>query len=204
MLQWAIALTLCAASPAEAQLPPVITDLGPADLAKSERQRALIATLASRHLGTPMRGGDERDLDVLQRLLDQRVVAHDDVAGLQALGLALGDVMASNLSLQWVVIDDEFGRSRALRFGESDHLFFPVTMISKRVANREPVRVRELFAEVVAAVDRLDARLRPRRRPLVRPPRPQLGVAEREAAAAKAAEAKAGTRDGAGTADDAD
>jgi hypothetical protein len=168
----ALALVLGCAGQAVAQLPPVVQALGPADRLKSERQREQVGTLARRHLGRPLRSEGTSDLAVLQRLLDERIVAPDDVFGLQALGVVLGDVMARTLPLHWVAIDDDRGHSRALRYRETDALFFPVTMISKRIQNHETVRVRALYDLVAGEVARLEARRRPSRLPRVAPPRP--------------------------------
>ncbi len=174
-----VALTLLwilgGATSAIAQLPPVVQEPGPADIAKSQRQREDVALLARRHLGSPLRGGDLRDLEVLQRLLDRNVVDREDVLGLQALGVVLGDVMASNLPLDWVTIDDEYGHSRALRLGKTDNLYFPITMISKRVVNREQVDVQALYDKVAGDVELLESRKRPKRRRIQLPPRPVFG-----------------------------
>ena len=56
-----------------------------------------------------------------------------------------------------VSVDDDVGHSRALRFRESDQLFFPITMISKRAKFGDPIDVRALFdktAKHVAALER--------------------------------------------------
>ena len=155
-----------------AQLPARIEPLGPAEAAKNDRQRDEINQLARRRLGTPLRGGDPRDLLLLQRLLDEQWVERDDLAGQQALGVALGDVMASRLRLNWVVLDDELGRSRALRLGETPHLFFPVTMVSKRTANGERIDIQGLYRSVEIEVERLSARSQPKRRQTQKPARP--------------------------------
>jgi len=168
----ALTLSVPIAPPAVAQLPPVIEDFGPADRLKSQRQREQVAALARRHLGRPLGGDGLDDLAVLQRLLDERVVAHDDELGLQSLGVVLGDVMERTLPLRWVTLEDEVGKSRALRYRDTRTLFFPVTMISKRVMADERVRVRELYDEVAAEVERLQRRERPTRRTAPRPEPP--------------------------------
>ena len=64
----------------------------------------------------------------------------------------MGDLLAEDLGLHWVVYEDSLGRSRALRFKESDDYLFPVTMISRRreVDNRTPVA--EIYQKAVAAI----------------------------------------------------
>ena len=167
-----LATGFLASGSVSAQLPARIEPLGSAEKAKSDRQRDEINRLGRRYLGTPLRGGDPRDLVVLQRLLDEQWVNRNDTAGQQALGVALGDVMASGLRLQWVVLDDELGRSRALRLNETPYLFFPVTMVSKRMANGEEVDFKNLYETVQVEVERLSTRSQPKRRRRERPARP--------------------------------
>jgi len=148
-----------------------------ADEIKSRRQRALADELARRHLGTPLRGGETRDLATLQRLLDGDWIEREDVFSQQAIGLALGDVMARNLDLHWVVVDDDYGRSRALRWKDEQDLFFPVTMVSKRIAQRRPVDVYDLYDFVADQVATLQARALPKKRGrITRPPRPEAAT----------------------------
>lgn len=109
------------------------------------RQRAIVDELARRHVGTPISGGSADDLRVLQELLDQRVLKPDETYELQALGVVLGDVMAGRLGLSWVRLEDNLGRSRALRLDETAVLLFPVTMISRRVEAEIQFTVRELY-----------------------------------------------------------
>ncbi len=59
----------------------------------------------------------------------------------QAMGVIMGDLLASELSMHWVIYEDRLGRSRALRYQQTDHYLFPMTMISRRleVDNRSTV-----------------------------------------------------------------
>jgi hypothetical protein len=118
-------------------------------------QRAKVDELARRHVGTPLTGGASPadDLRILQEILDLEVLSRDQTWELQALGVALGDVMAEQLGLTWVVVEDRLGRSRALRFRESQNLVFPITMISKRVEGNVRFRVRELYDKTSSQVD---------------------------------------------------
>ena len=129
---------------AQAQIHRTLETLGPSDLMKSERQRKRANELALRYLGSPLRGGGLRNLKTLQRLIDGGFITPDDIMDQQCLGVVLGDVMAQNLHLTWIVVDDEIGHSRALRWRDTQPLFFPVTMISKRMTAREKVDIQKL------------------------------------------------------------
>jgi hypothetical protein len=133
----------------------VVQPLSEGDRRHLERQRGIVEDLARRHVGMIPRGGSLGDLRILQSLIDDRVLQKDQVYELQALGVVLGDVLAEQLDLDWVIVEDQYGRTRALRFGTRDDLFFPVTMISKRYEKGIPVDVDDLYHEVEGDVARL-------------------------------------------------
>jgi hypothetical protein len=116
-------------------------------------QRQLVQELARRHIGTPLSSGQSlEDLRVIQELLDKKLVKGDETYELQALGVALGDVIAAQLDLHWVAVEDDLGRSRALQWGEGEDLIFPITMISKRVEVDLRFSVEELYEKAEVAV----------------------------------------------------
>jgi hypothetical protein len=82
---------------------------------------------------------------VLQNLIDDRVFNKSQTYELQSLGIALGDVFASELPLRWVMVTDEFGTDPTLRFKETALQVNPLTMISKRVERGESVSVQSLL-----------------------------------------------------------
>ena len=112
-------------------------------------QRGRVEALANR-LGRGLTGNEDRDLDTLQRLLDERMVPASDTLTLQAMGLVFGDLLGNRLSMQWVVYRDRQGRSRALRYRDLDVFLFPMTMISRRQEAGSDRRLRPLFDETVA------------------------------------------------------
>jgi hypothetical protein len=151
--------TLLLALAASAQLEKrTVGPLADGDQRRSELQRKQVDELARRQLGAHIRGGELADLSVLQRLLDERRVRAEDEAELQAMGVVLGDVMATRLHLEWVVVEDSAGRSRGLRHRNRENLFFPITMIWKRVRAGEAVNVVALYEDMAESVRRLDAR----------------------------------------------
>ena len=97
-----------------------------------QQQRDLLEGLTSRNFGRSFSGDQERDLELLQRLLDQRLVRPDQTRELQAMGVIMGDLLAAELGMHWVIYEDRVGRSRALRLQDSDNYLFPITMISRR------------------------------------------------------------------------
>ena len=111
-------------------------------------QRQRIEQLANR-LGRNLSGKEDRDIDTLQRIIDDRLIAADDTLSLQAMGVILGDLLADRLSMEWVVYRDSRGRSRALRYRDTEVYLFPITMISRRQEADNNRRVRSIYDEAV-------------------------------------------------------
>lgn len=152
-----VALTLGAAAVGAQDLQP--EGLSPIDRQYMQQQRDHLDGLARRHLGEPLRG-ERSDLAVLQRLLDRGLVAREDTATLQGMGMVLGNLLAADLDLEWVVHRDRQGRSRALRIPGTGELLFPVTMISRRHEVGARVDVDELYqraADLVAEIRHRDS-----------------------------------------------
>jgi hypothetical protein len=127
-----IVLALIFALPALGQKPPVISDLTTVDKHYMNNQRALIEDLTRRKLGSGLNRNKDHDLNLLQRLLDQQLVNSEQTLELQAMGIIMGDLLAADLDLHWVIYEDTVGRSRALRYRKLEEYLFPVTMISRR------------------------------------------------------------------------
>ena len=107
-------------------------------------QRMRVEGLANR-LGRGLTGVADRDLDTLQRILDDRLVPAQDTLTLQAMGVVFGDLLGDRLDMDWVVYRDHKGRSRALRHRQMDVYLFPVTMISRRQEGGSARRLKPLF-----------------------------------------------------------
>jgi hypothetical protein len=105
------------------------------------QQRAMLDELSAKHFGRRFTGDTDRDIELLQVLLDRELVRPGQTQELQAMGVIMGDLLAKDLDLHWVIYQDQLGRSRALRDGETDNYLFPITMISRRreVDNRTAV-----------------------------------------------------------------
>ncbi|MFT4614231.1 MAG: hypothetical protein ACI9NT_001375 [Bacteroidia bacterium] len=127
-----VILMLLACSSSAQLLTLTIEDLSSVDRQYMEQQRVSLKALAARHLGRQFNGQRETDLAILQALLDRRHVRQDQTLELQAMGVVMGDLLAKELHLDWVVYIDKHGRSRALRYRETDNYLFPITLISRR------------------------------------------------------------------------
>lgn len=100
-------------------------------------------------------GTVEGKLVLLQAILDAGWIEKSETVKLQCLGITLGDALAQELEMEWVTVEDEYGRDPALRFPGTTVLAFPLTMISKRIERDESVIVLELFEGVCEHVRRM-------------------------------------------------
>jgi hypothetical protein len=140
----AAAALLLAASVA-AQSTVRISELSDMDRQYMAQQRALLQDLAAVELGRSFDGDKGNDLQILQLLLDKRLVKADQTRELQAMGVVMGDLLAADLDMHWVIYEDSHGRSRALRYKESDEYLFPITMISRRQEADSHTPVAEIY-----------------------------------------------------------
>jgi hypothetical protein len=120
---------------------PKFSELSHGDSERLDQQRALVAAAAKRRYGTTALSRTKKDLLILQRLIDDKVFERSQTYELQSLGIALGDVLASELPLRWVMITDEYGTDPTLRFKNTSININALTMISKRIERDEPVDV---------------------------------------------------------------
>ncbi|MDR2729086.1 MAG: DUF3806 domain-containing protein [Chitinispirillales bacterium] len=95
----------------------------------------------------------EGKISLLQGILDGNFYQKNQTMELQSLGVTLGDLLAQDLDLEWVEVEDEYGIDPALRHKNTTPIYenillFPLTMISKRIEDGETVDVKYLFNAV--------------------------------------------------------
>ena len=98
---WIIGALLVYAPLSVAQTPDfdvVIEPLTAIDRQFMDDQRQRVEQLANR-LGRGLTANVDRDLDTLQRILDDRMVPGDDSLTLQAMGLVFGDLLGQQLDM---------------------------------------------------------------------------------------------------------
>ena len=105
-----------------------IGELSYIDKSYMQQQRERVAQLSERNLGRKLNGTRDNDLDILQQLLDRKLISGDQTLELQALGVIMGDLLAEELGLDWIIYEDKLGRSRALRYQQTDNYLFPITV----------------------------------------------------------------------------
>lgn len=122
------------------------------DRAEFDRWVDAVERIGQRHYGQSLRH-DKSDLQLLQRIADDRRIKQDDRETLQGLGVVLGNVLQRELNLEWKVYEDALGRSRALCVPATSDCLFPVTMLSRRLEVGVPVDVNAIYNDAVAAIE---------------------------------------------------
>ena len=132
-----------------------VIELTPVDRQFLQQQRTRIDDLARLRLGRQLNGDPGTAISILQSLLDRRAVRSDQTLELQAMGVVLGDALARELSLHWVVVEDSYGRSRALQLDRTQNFLFPVTMISRRIEAGATTPVQTIYDKAKAIMEPL-------------------------------------------------
>ena len=129
--------------------------LTPREAADLEQQREIVADVLREQYDTYSLPCLKSDFGSLQRLLDDRLFTPDQAHEWCCVGVVFGDVLASELGLEWITCNDEFGVEAALRYGETSVLVFPRTMILKRLERGESVDLGTLFDALSEGIEEL-------------------------------------------------
>lgn len=90
--------------------------------------------------------GSRGDLALLQHVVASGSIDRSATYTLQSLGIAFGKVFVNeNRGYDWWMVEDEYGRDPAIRYGLSSLLAYPRTIISKRMEEGEDVNVTDLY-----------------------------------------------------------
>jgi hypothetical protein len=99
--------------------------------------------------------GTTSDLDLIQRMLDDRRFAVTDRMAAWHLGLAFGNLLSRTQGWPWAVCEEAGLVDPVLVTagdvnGEEAGLLFPMTMISHRLERGDRINLRELYEATVA------------------------------------------------------
>jgi len=125
---------------------PQFADLSQQNAARLDQQRTVVADAAKQRYRTASLTRTKADLSVLQRLIDDKAFSKSQTYQLQCLGVAFGDVLASELPLRWAMITDEYGTDPTLRFKKTSMSINALTLISKRIEREEAVSLSDLLS----------------------------------------------------------
>ncbi|MBD2858306.1 DUF3806 domain-containing protein [Spongiibacter sp. KMU-158] len=127
----------------------------PLDRGYMESTQRELNELVQIKLGRSFGHGRDQDLQLIQEVLDRKLVRSDDMRLLQGMGIMLGDYLRKENGLKWVIYSDKIGRSRALEVPTKDQFLFPVTQISNRVRVDADVDVKAIYQRLEEDVARI-------------------------------------------------
>ena len=97
----------------------------------------------------------EGKLSLLDAILSNNWIEPDETLKLQCLGITFGDALEQQLGLEWVMVEDEYGRDPALIQSGTSIVIFPQTSISKRIEAGEAVDAYALFEQACETIYRI-------------------------------------------------
>lgn len=138
------------------QLDQSVTTLTESDQQRLQEQRAVIEQFVpNEHSLHSCRTTVAGKLGIIRAIIQQGIFKPNQKCELQSLGIVLGDAFVQELKMEWIMVEDDYGRDPALRLPGTSVIMYPLTMISKRIERGERVDVFELFNGVAARVQEL-------------------------------------------------
>src|SRR5215467_15261872 len=132
-----------------------VSSLTPKDVERLAQQRAAMEKyLGDEHSKQNYKTAAGK-LGLLRALIENRVFKPSQTYELQSMGIVLGDAFVQELGMEWVIVQDAYGRDPAVRLPRTSIIIFPLTMISKRIEKGEQVDVFDLFNGVANEVETL-------------------------------------------------
>jgi len=92
----------------------------------------------------------ERDLVLVQRLIDDGFIKSDQLLEQQCLGVVLGNVFTHQTRMRWSVVTNDFGTLIAIYDAKIKFTLYPITMISQRMDDRRKIDMPALYKSFVA------------------------------------------------------
>lgn len=131
------------------------TPLSPADSAALDSDREFVRAALGAHFGGELLSGTQRDIALLQRVLESRPYTDKPDGEVIALGTTLGDLLSRALGMPWVHIADEHGDDLGLRYGDTSIVIFPRNMLLRRVEDGEEPEMQHLYDGVISEIQEL-------------------------------------------------
>ncbi|WP_084236524.1 DUF3806 domain-containing protein [Hydrogenophaga taeniospiralis] len=108
-------------------------------------QRLFVSSLVANNFPGEKLSGSKSDFQLLQRILDAKLIPKTRTWELQALGVAFGDSLVATVpGLAWWQVTDEYGTDPTVRYRETTVQINALTALSKRVERSEGIEVEKL------------------------------------------------------------
>lgn len=132
-----------------------ITALTEADQQRLRDQRAMVEKYLGNEDSKQKYKTAAGKLGTIRAILQAGTFKPEQTYELQCLGVVLGDAFVQELGMEWIMVEDQYGRDPAVRVPNTTIILYPLTMISKRIERGEQVDVFELFNGLAIEVEEL-------------------------------------------------
>lgn len=137
---------------------PQISPCQSSDLEKLAKQLQFATQQLQAAIGVFEFNGTVDDLAWIQQGLDSGEIEH--ITDLQCLGVPFGQVIInSQPHFKWWMLEDDLGITPCIRYRQTDLVIFPLTLISKRIEQDEPVDVSALYTDLITRIAPLRQKL---------------------------------------------
>jgi hypothetical protein len=110
-----------------------------------DKQRSFVAQLVAANFPGERITRTDADFDLLQKIVDAKLIPPSETWQLQSLGIVLGDALASTIDgLSSWEVTDEYGTDPTLRYRQTSLHLNALTMLSKQIEDGKPVDVRAI------------------------------------------------------------
>lgn len=130
-----------------------VTALTEADQNRLRDQRAVVEKFLPDEDSRQKYQAAAGKLGTIRAILKGGAFKPDQTYELQCLGVVLGDTFVQDMKMEWVMVEDQYGRDFAVRLPGTTIILFPLTMISKRIERGEQVDVFDLYNAAAAQVE---------------------------------------------------
>jgi hypothetical protein len=137
------------------QLEQKITALTDDDQKRLRDQRAVVERYLGNEDSKQKYKTAAGKLGTIRAILQGDVFKRNQTYELQCLGIVLGDAFVQEMGMEWIMVEDDEGRTPAVQVPKTSIILYPMTMISKRIERGEKIDVFELFNGVAAQVEEL-------------------------------------------------
>ena len=119
-----------------------------------QSRRALLHTRVAHHFPDHELSHTAADFDLLQRIVDAGILAAEDVADWEAMGIAFGDGLTTLVpGLAWAQVTDQFGTDAVLRYRQTSLQIGVVTMLLKRAEEDEAIDIAHMAQWLQAFIE---------------------------------------------------
>ena len=129
-----------------------VRDLDSDEISGLEAERQWVQSLLTGFGSDVVLTKTKSDIPSLQTIIENGPYTDSVENELIVIGTTYGDILATELKLHWVVVDDEHGTDIGLQYENLEIYLFPRDMIVKRFENGEDIDLTFMFKEIIRLV----------------------------------------------------